>query len=89
LLLGKRLIHAFLEIALVIVSQSTKGGLDLHLACVALTVQNYGVDTFSTERPPMTNEAVISVLSIPRIPYFPELRKASLTAGHSTLHDIE
>jgi hypothetical protein len=33
----------------------------------------------------MLFEAVISVLSIPIMPYFPEFLRVSLTAGHSTL----
>src|SRR5271156_1727228 len=38
--------------------------------------------------PPMENEAVISPLSIDMIPYFPELRSVSFTAGHRLLHGI-
>ena len=34
----------------------------------------------------MLNDAVISVLSMPIIPYLPELRRVSFTAGHNTLH---
>src|SRR5260370_8889550 len=35
---------------------------------------------------PMEYVAVISALSMPKIPYFPELRSVSFTAGHNTVH---
>src|SRR5580692_4232054 len=38
---------------------------------------------------PIEYVAVISLFSIPNIPYFPELRSVSFTADHSVVHDTE
>src|SRR5580700_4957602 len=38
---------------------------------------------------PMENEAVISVLSSPKIPYLPELRSVSFTADHNVPQETE
>ena len=37
----------------------------------------------------MVYVAVISVSTNPKIPYFPELRRVSFTAGHNVPHDTE
>jgi hypothetical protein len=59
--------------------------LSLYLTISRLGIENDRVDARSGEKPPMLYEAVISVLSIPMIPDFPELLSVSLIAGHNTL----